>query len=155
MVGWDVTPTCRENIRVPKHMVLNLPVTNQRTAILGMDAFTLHFRASDKHSCCSFYVGPLRCKAIYLLLYSSVGYSKSLVDLRGITPSINCTLDLTYSAGQSKSFVLPMNWTFSFPFLIPGKSVTTQQRTYIIDPDCMSTLCSGLDVPCSTLTMSL
>ena len=83
---------------------------------------------------------PLRCKEPYLLQHSSVGYSKSLIDLRGITPSINCVLDLTYSAGQSKSFGLPKNWTFSFPFLIPGKSVTTQQRTYIIDPDCRLTL---------------
>ncbi|KAK0112029.1 hypothetical protein ONS96_001290 [Cadophora gregata f. sp. sojae] len=65
----------------------------------------------------------------------SVVYSKPLVDLRGITPAIDCALNLTYSAGQSKSFGLPENWTFSFPFLIPGKSVTTQQRTYIIDPN--------------------
>jgi len=65
----------------------------------------------------------------------SVVYSKTLVDLRGVTESINFKLDISYASGQSKILGLPKNWTFSIPFLIPGKSVTTHQRTYAIDFD--------------------
>ncbi|KAH8803342.1 hypothetical protein F5884DRAFT_756625 [Xylogone sp. PMI_703] len=64
----------------------------------------------------------------------SVTYSKTLVDLRGVLPSINFNLQISYTPGQSGTSGLPRNWSFSTPFVIPGKSVTTQQRTYVIDP---------------------
>jgi hypothetical protein len=65
----------------------------------------------------------------------TVHFSYPLIKLRGVVGSVDLHVALTYSDGLSGSFGLPRNWTFSIPHVIPGKSVTTQGKTYAIDPD--------------------
>ena len=63
----------------------------------------------------------------------SLKFSKTLVELRGIRPSVDLKVNLTYSAGTLGAFGLPQAWALDLPYVIPGKSVTTQGRTYAID----------------------
>ena len=65
----------------------------------------------------------------------SLSYSKNVVSLKGVLKSIGLSLDLSYADGLSGSFGLPQNWTWGISFLIPSKSLTTQGRTYVIDPN--------------------
>ncbi|KAI0907310.1 hypothetical protein F4823DRAFT_25150 [Ustulina deusta] len=63
----------------------------------------------------------------------SLNITHSLLDLRGVRASINFSLSLTYTAGSAGSFGLPASWGLSLPYLIPGKSITTNGKTYAID----------------------
>ena len=63
----------------------------------------------------------------------SLNYSIPLIELRGVVAAVDLSLSLTYSAGISGNFGLPQNWTFGISYVIPGKSLTTQSRTYVID----------------------
>ncbi|KAI0428653.1 hypothetical protein F5Y09DRAFT_312431 [Xylaria sp. FL1042] len=63
----------------------------------------------------------------------SLNITQPIFELRGVRDSINFSLSLTYSAGSAGSFGLPKSWGLSLPYLIPGKSITTQGKTYAID----------------------
>jgi hypothetical protein len=63
----------------------------------------------------------------------SVNFSKALVDLRGVTEAISLRLRLSYTPGV-QGFGLPKNWSLDISFAIPQKSVTTQGKTYVVDP---------------------
>lgn len=63
----------------------------------------------------------------------SVSFSKTLIDLRGKSTSIGLQIKLSYTPGVPGSFGSPINWGIDIPFTIPGKSLTSQGRTYIVD----------------------
>ena len=63
----------------------------------------------------------------------TVEFNKNVVFLRGVVSSIGLNINVSYSQGLQGAFGLPKNWTFGIPFVIPGKSVTTQGKTYVID----------------------
>ncbi|KAI1425515.1 hypothetical protein F5Y12DRAFT_795856 [Xylaria sp. FL1777] len=63
----------------------------------------------------------------------SLNITQPLLELRGIRASINFALSLTYAAGSAGSFGLPTSWGLSLPYLVPGKSITTNGKTYAID----------------------
>ena len=64
----------------------------------------------------------------------SVNFSVSLVKLQGKRSSIDLTVNLFYSAGFRGTFGLPKNWGLDLPYVLDGKSVTANGRTYAIDP---------------------
>ena len=65
----------------------------------------------------------------------SVGFSMTLVDLRGVSASIGLRVTLSYTPGSSGSFGAPINWGFDIPFTIPGNSLTSQGKTFVVDPE--------------------
>ncbi|KAF3085074.1 hypothetical protein TWF569_001510 [Orbilia oligospora] len=65
----------------------------------------------------------------------SVGFSKTLVDLHGKTSSIGLQLKLSYTPGATGSFGAPKNWGLEIPFTTPRKSLTSQGKTFIVDPN--------------------
>ncbi|KAK1729743.1 uncharacterized protein BDZ83DRAFT_538424, partial [Colletotrichum acutatum] len=65
----------------------------------------------------------------------SLNFKKILLNLRGKRESIDLSLGLSYSFGSFGVFGLPVGWTFNIPYVIPGGSVTIQERTYAIDLD--------------------
>lgn len=56
-----------------------------------------------------------------------------LIRLAGIKPSIDLNVNLLYHPGSQGIFGLPSNWTLDLPYVLDGKSVTTNGRTYAID----------------------
>ncbi|KAK6337252.1 hypothetical protein TWF730_002659 [Orbilia blumenaviensis] len=64
----------------------------------------------------------------------TLSFSIPLIQLRGIKESINLSTKLLYNAGSIGSFGLPPGWGFDIPFVVPGVSLTTKGRTYVIDP---------------------
>ncbi|KAI0009548.1 hypothetical protein F4779DRAFT_640391 [Xylariaceae sp. FL0662B] len=64
---------------------------------------------------------------------ASLNYKTPLVQLRGVRPSIDLELNMFYSFGTAGTFGLPPNWSLDLPYVLDGKSVTTNQRTYSID----------------------
>lgn len=66
---------------------------------------------------------------------ASLNYEISLIELKGIRPSIDLKLKLFYGFGMVGTFGLPNGWSLDLPYVLEDKSVTTNGRTYIIDPD--------------------
>lgn len=64
----------------------------------------------------------------------TLSVTKTLASLRGIAAGVNLNLGLSYSAGTAGLLGLPANWTFGISYLVPGESLTTQGKTYVIDP---------------------
>lgn len=60
-------------------------------------------------------------------------FSKSLIDLPGISEASRLRLDLIYVPRSPGGFGLPDGWTFKLPFVLPDKSLTIAGRTYVID----------------------
>ena len=65
----------------------------------------------------------------------SLFLSIPLVKLQGKRSSIDLTVNLFYSAGLRGTFGLPINWGLDLPYVLEGKSVTANGRTYAIDPE--------------------
>ncbi|WP_293355768.1 MULTISPECIES: hypothetical protein [unclassified Microcoleus] len=63
----------------------------------------------------------------------SLVLSKSLVNLKGINPTIDLTINLAYSAGTAGILNLPNNWSFGISYIIPGISLACQGKTSVID----------------------
>lgn len=63
----------------------------------------------------------------------SLNYKMPLVKLRGIRDSIDLNLTMTYSAGTTGTYGLPTNWSLDLPYVLEGKSLTVNGRTYVID----------------------
>ncbi|RMZ72851.1 YD repeat-containing [Pyrenophora seminiperda CCB06] len=63
----------------------------------------------------------------------SLHYSQTVVKLRGVQKSVDLTLSINYSDDLLGTFGFPTNWGFDLPYVLPGKTVTFQQRTYVID----------------------
>lgn len=63
----------------------------------------------------------------------SLNYKAQLVQLRGVRPSIDLSLNASYNFGTSGTFGLPPNWSLDLPYVLNGKSVTANGRTYAID----------------------
>lgn len=64
----------------------------------------------------------------------SLNLSVPLVKLQGKRNGIELNLSLFYSAGFRGTFGLPHNWGLNLPYVL-GQSVTTNSRTYVIDPE--------------------
>ncbi|KAI2629805.1 hypothetical protein GGR54DRAFT_650094 [Hypoxylon sp. NC1633] len=64
---------------------------------------------------------------------ASLNYKAPLLQLRGIRPSIDLNLNMIYSFGTTGTFGLPPNWSLDLPYVLDGKSVTANGRTYVID----------------------
>jgi hypothetical protein len=65
----------------------------------------------------------------------SLNFSLPLVKLKGLRDSIDVTVNLFYSAGFRGTFGLPRNWGLDLPYVLYGKSLTTEGRTYSIDSE--------------------
>ena len=65
----------------------------------------------------------------------SVNFSRTLINLRGVTKAIDLSVRLSYTSGSRGSFGLPQNWGLEIPFTIPFQSLTTQGKTFVVDPD--------------------
>jgi RHS repeat-associated protein len=63
----------------------------------------------------------------------SLVLSKSLVNLKGINPTIDLTINLAYSAGTAGILNLPNNWSLGISYIIPNISLTCQGKTSVID----------------------
>lgn len=63
----------------------------------------------------------------------SLFFSVPLVQLAGKRSSIDLKVNLFYSAGFRGTFGLPANWGLDLPYVLGGKSVTANGRTYAID----------------------
>ncbi|KAE8844086.1 hypothetical protein HRS9122_05189 [Pyrenophora teres f. teres] len=70
----------------------------------------------------------------------SLNYSQTLVKLRGIQKSVDLTLSINYSDDLLGTFGFPANWGLDLPYVLPGRSVTFQQRTYAIDEEWSDTV---------------
>ncbi|KAF4625352.1 hypothetical protein G7Y89_g12815 [Cudoniella acicularis] len=64
---------------------------------------------------------------------SSVGFSRTMVDLYGISASSGLQLKLSYTPGVQGSFGAPQNWGLEIPFTISGKSLTLRGKTFVVD----------------------
>ncbi|OTB05587.1 hypothetical protein M426DRAFT_10334 [Hypoxylon sp. CI-4A] len=64
---------------------------------------------------------------------ASLNYKTPLIQLRGVRPSIDLELNMFYSFGTAGTFGLPRNWSLDLPYVLDGKSVTINGRTYSID----------------------
>lgn len=65
----------------------------------------------------------------------TVNFSKTLVHLRGVTKAIDLYVQLSYTPGARGSFGFPKNWGLNLSFTIPGKSLTSQGKTFVVDPN--------------------
>jgi hypothetical protein len=65
----------------------------------------------------------------------SVNFSKTLINLRGVTKAIGLSMRLSYTLGARGSFGLPNNWGLEIPFTIPYQSLTSQGKTFVVDPN--------------------
>ncbi|KAI3325198.1 hypothetical protein HD806DRAFT_553295 [Xylariaceae sp. AK1471] len=65
----------------------------------------------------------------------TVGFSKTLVNLRGKLQSIDLTIKASFTSNTKGSFGLPPNWGLNISYTIPGQSVTAQGKSYVVDPD--------------------
>ncbi|KAH0435461.1 hypothetical protein CcaCcLH18_04853 [Colletotrichum camelliae] len=63
----------------------------------------------------------------------SLNFTKPLVQLRGITSSIDINISLSYNAGSAGAYGLPRNWSIDLPYVVPGQTITFSGRTYAID----------------------
>jgi RHS repeat-associated protein len=76
----------------------------------------------------------------YLALVETVNPStgtltltQPLIKLAGIKDSINLDINLVYNPNSNGILDLPDGWTLDINYVIPGKSITTKGRSYIID----------------------
>lgn len=58
-----------------------------------------------------------------------------LVNLVGMHHTIPLNINLVYTSGSLGVLGLPVNWTLDISYVIPGQSLTTQGKSYIIDGD--------------------
>jgi hypothetical protein len=65
----------------------------------------------------------------------SVNFSRTLINLRGVTKAIGLSVRLSYTSGAQGSFGFPKNWGLEIPFTIPTKSLTSQGKTFVVDPN--------------------
>lgn len=91
---------------------------NEKTSYQGSQAFNQSFLFNE-------YVTPNT---------GTLNLSKPLVQLRGITTGTGLTVNLSYTPGTEGLFGLPDNWGLNIAYLIPDKTLTTQGKTYLIDP---------------------
>ncbi|KAI1641844.1 uncharacterized protein F4817DRAFT_29730 [Daldinia loculata] len=63
----------------------------------------------------------------------SLNYTAQLLQLRGVRPGIDLSLNVFYSYGTVGTFGLPHNWSLDLPYVLDGKSLTANGHTYAID----------------------
>ncbi|KAF3064957.1 tRNA3(Ser)-specific nuclease WapA [Daldinia childiae] len=63
----------------------------------------------------------------------SLNYTTQLLQLRGVRPGIDLSLNVFYSYGTVGTFGLPHNWSLDLPYVLDGKSLTANGHTYAID----------------------
>lgn len=65
----------------------------------------------------------------------SLFLSLPIIKLSGKRSSIDLSISLFYSAGLRGTFGLPKGWGFDLPYVLHGKSVTVNGRTFAIDEE--------------------